>query len=416
VSLFYQEIMELSRSKPVLRLEEEAREERREPTRITEHRVLSPEETVRRLRSSLDRFVYGQECLKTLLLAAVASGVDALVVSPPGEAKTYTVDVLAHSINGCRYFKMFMSFEVTVYDIAGPPIVHEYDEAGKKRIEMEIDFSRGIVNAHIALFDEVFKAPGQVAQLIYGILAERKISYRGQSMPLKKLWVTVGLSNEKEIERRADDELFEPLFDRFYARLWLPRTPPDQILAILDLVYQRPDDPRLRSPTPVVSVDDVERLRQEVNNMIRDRSKYSRYRIFLAKIIEAAKDAGIEVSPRKAVMLLRLIPALELVGVKGFGAKIYYLRHSLAGSKDEAAKLGEVIAKKFGLEVYQKVEELIAEAEREISRANFGLARDKLARAERMIRSSSMPDDDKETYLETIARLKKVVEATLRGV
>ena len=124
--------------------------------------------------------------------------------------------------------------------------------------------------------------------------------------------------------------------------------------------------------------------------------------------MRAAVEAGIDVSPRKAVMLLRLLPALEIVGVRGLGSKVVYLQHSFATTPQDVAKIGEALQKHIDFSRYAMVEELLSQAEQELARKNFGIVEDLLRKIEKLARE--LPDEsDRETYLEAVRRIRSMI-------
>ncbi len=107
---------------------------------------MSPEEVVSVLRRNLDANVYGQHRLKTVVLATLAGRLDTLIVSPPGEAKTLSIDVVAESVDA-PYYSRLMTSDTTSFDVIGYPLTREVQEGNVRRIEVDIDPDTGALNA-----------------------------------------------------------------------------------------------------------------------------------------------------------------------------------------------------------------------------------------------------------------------------
>jgi len=345
---------------------------------------------VQKILSNLDVYVYGMWHAKRAALASVIAKLDFAIFSRPGEAKTWLIDVLAKSV-GAKYFRKLFTFDTTTADILGPPIIKQNGD----KIAIEYDISKGILNANIALLDEVYKAPGPVLVLLYSIMANRKADFGGVTYELTDLWTVVGLTNIKELEERLEEAAVEPLHDRFVVRLFLERTPVNEMYNILDLMYSKSgQDPRLRKIEQVATPDDVRRLQKLNDDLLV--MHYQRYKAVLMKIVEAASDA-VDISPRKVVMLMRLLPALDIVGVRGLMSKAVYVIHSLSNNPDELKQISESVQKKLNFKIYNQIEELIAQIEREINRKNFGYAEDLMERAVDVV--DKLPsEEDRETY------------------
>jgi len=346
------------------------------------------DEVVQRILATLDAYVYGMWHAKRAALASVIARLDFAIFSKPGEAKTWLIDVLAKAV-GAKYFRKLFTFDTTTADILGPPIIRQSGD----KVAIEYDLSKGILSANIALLDEVYKAPGPVLVLLYSIMANREADVGGTTYKLEDLWTVVGLTNIKELEERLEESAVEPLHDRFVVRLFLERTPVSEMYNILDLVYGRSgQDPRLRKVEQVAAPDDIRRLQKFADDLLVQ--QYPRYKAMLMKIVESVSK---DVSPRKVVMLMRLLPALDIVGVRGFVAKAVYIAHSLSDNPDELKQISDSIHNKLNLGMYNKVEELIAQIEREVGRKNFGYAEDLMERAVELV--EKLPsEEDREAY------------------
>ena len=373
---------------------------------------VNPYSLARGLLDELSKYVFGHRYMKLTTIAALLSGTNLLIVSPPGEAKTYTIDVLA-ALTSAKYYRRLMTYDTTVFDIIGYPVTKEVeaDVGGKvaRVIDVEPDWRSGIRDANIALFDEVFKAPGPVAQLIYDVLALRKLSWRGSTITLNDLWAVYGLTNPAEIREKlgSGDPVFEPLYDRFPVRLWLERTPIDQFPHILDIVYQG-------SPgtiNPVTTPDEVRAAREAVRKLLR--SKYHIYKDYVMRVVRAAKDAGIDISPRKAVQALPILPGLDVVGATTV-EKFMILAMSFSDSQDQVVKVTGYLGTDKLLATIKDVEDRLRGVEESIRKLNLGDAAEQLRELEKEL--GALPEEEREVFMREVRRLKERVRRLWREV
>ncbi len=61
-----------------------------------------------RLKEELDKYVVGNEDVKTAVITGLLTGFPTLLIGDPGTAKTYTIEILSKMIAGIRPEELFI--------------------------------------------------------------------------------------------------------------------------------------------------------------------------------------------------------------------------------------------------------------------------------------------------------------------
>ena len=62
----------------------------------------------RRLKDELDKYVVGNEDVKTAVITGLLTGFPTLLIGDPGTAKTYTIEILSKMIDGVKPEELFI--------------------------------------------------------------------------------------------------------------------------------------------------------------------------------------------------------------------------------------------------------------------------------------------------------------------
>ncbi len=259
-------------------------------------------DAMRRVQSSINSVILGQEGLVQRLLIALLTNNHALVEGVPGLAKTLTVSALARSIDA-TFTRIQFTPDLLPADIVGTLIFNP----------READFSvrRGPIFANVVLADEINRAPAKVQSALLEAMQERQVSIGGETLPLPDPFLV--LATQNPIEHEGTYPLPEAQLDRFMLKVLVDYPPRDAERAILHRAIEG-DEVEL---TPVVTRDEVLALRSavaavEVNERLRE---------YILRIMEATRQPArfqlealaplIEfgASPRASVFLARAAQA-----------------------------------------------------------------------------------------------------------
>lgn len=153
------------------------------------------------------RFLEREEVIDGLLVALVARQ-HAVLLGPPGTAKSELIGELAACFTGARCFRWLLTRFSTPEEVFGPVSLAALEKGSYQRVT-----AGKLPEAEIAFIDEVFKASSAILNILLAVMNERVFHNDGQpvNVPLISLF---GASNELPEE----GEGLEALYDRFLLR------------------------------------------------------------------------------------------------------------------------------------------------------------------------------------------------------
>lgn len=146
------------------------------------------------------------DVVRGLVLAALAQE-NAVLVGPPGTAKSMLTRAFVDAFEGASYFEHLLTRFTTPDELFGP-----WKLTALQRDVFERETAGRLPTAHVAFLDEVFKANSASLNSLLAVLNERVFHDAGRSIPLP-LRMVVGASNEYPT---ADET--SALWDRFVVR------------------------------------------------------------------------------------------------------------------------------------------------------------------------------------------------------
>jgi MoxR-like ATPase len=156
-----------------------------------------------------DRIFEREEVIDDLMRALIA-GENVLLLGPPGTGKTLLADLFGRHIEQAEVFKWLMNRTTDPADIVGPYSVKQMENDRFLRI------TKGRApQAHVAFFDEIFKANEPALNFMLSMLNEG-IFYNDGKAEDVELRIAIGASNEYP---ETDD--LEAFYDRFIFRHWV---------------------------------------------------------------------------------------------------------------------------------------------------------------------------------------------------
>src|SRR5579859_907122 len=153
-----------------------------------------------------ERFLGKDEVIRLLLVAAVA-GEHAVLIGPPGTAKSALIRTFARMMQA-SYFEYLLTRFTEPNEIFGPVDIGAFREGRYERR------TEGMLpEAEIVFLDEVFKSNSAILNALLTLLNERRYTSGGrvQKCPLLSAF---GASNEV-----PSDETLTAIYDRFLLRI-----------------------------------------------------------------------------------------------------------------------------------------------------------------------------------------------------
>jgi MoxR-like ATPase len=135
----------------------------------------------------------------------------AVLLGPPGTAKSALARALCGAIDGAKFFERLLTKFTTPEEIFGPMSL-----AALERDEFRRVTKGKLPEAHIAFLDETFKANSAILNSLLTAMNER-VFHNGNGAPVScPLISLIGASNEM-----PEDESLAALFDRFTIRFYV---------------------------------------------------------------------------------------------------------------------------------------------------------------------------------------------------
>jgi MoxR-like ATPase len=309
---------------------------------------------LRRVAEHLDAEFVGRGEVVRLLLISLLAGEHAVLIGPPGTAKSALLKSLSGLLDA-RYFEYLLTRFTEPNEIFGPVDIEAY-RSGTYRRRTE-----GMLpEAEVVFLDEIFKSNSVILNSLLSILNDRQFMSGGATIqcPLVSMF---GASNEVP----SDDSL-DALFDRFLLRIrseYLDAHQFDALLARGHAREIRRVEPRHEAPK--LDAEAVHAANREVVS----RENFSpAFMGDYKNLVFQIRAEGIRFSDRRAVKFLKLFSASVYLDGRAEpdGADLAVLKHAW-NSEDQAPILDELVT--------PVVEAFYVEhPERRSSRARTGLA------------------------------------------
>lgn len=251
------------------------------------------------------QFVGREEAVRALLTTTVAQS-NAVLLGPPGTAKSALVGALTQSLPG-KGFETLLTRETPSTALFG-----DLDLASLRMGVRRQDIRGYISEATWALLDECFKGGSHLLNALLRVANEREARFEGEStftkLPLK---VIFGMSNEPPEGiggRRAGSVDMAALWDRFAVRLFLS---PDFSHTARSAVRKSQFVRAAVGPAPVLTMDEWVAASAEAKRI--DEGVSATYEAALFDLIDAFRGAGKALSPRKENLIFTLAAAHAVV-------------------------------------------------------------------------------------------------------
>jgi MoxR-like ATPase len=254
------------------------------------------------LRFKLADMFVGRELEIDATIASLISGEPAILVGPPGTAKTAMVEALAKLVSA-KYFYYLLTRFTEPDELLGPLDIRALREGVYARVT-----AGRLPEAEIAFLDEVFKASSAIRNTLLDIILHRRFLNNGTyvKLPLLTLYTA-----SNEVSTDAEDQAF---YDRLTIRCFVkPVEAPlweELLVKGVRLATETLD------PSPVLGVEQVKEYKRAVNarasEMLADPDLRSKIVVALAEL----KNRGVELSDRRKVKLVIVAAAYSILNAE----------------------------------------------------------------------------------------------------
>lgn len=256
-----------------------------------------PLHTVDKLNNALQHvkttFV-GKDDIIDLMGICLAGRENLFLLGPPGTAKSALVRELAKLLQG-KTFEYLLTRFTEPNELFGPFDIRKLREG-----ELITNTEGMLPEASLIFLDELLNANSAILNSLLMVLNER-IFRRGRETRHLPALMIVGASNHL-----PEDEALQALFDRFLLRVRCDNVDPQHLNDVLNagwLLEQK------NGPAPQgITTEEV----KEIQGLI-SRVDLSGIRPAYIELVEKLRNAGVQVSDRRAVKLQRMIAASALL-------------------------------------------------------------------------------------------------------
>ena len=279
----------------------------------------------------LESSFLGRDETIRLLLIAVVAGEHAVLIGPPGTAKSALIRMFARLIQA-QYFEYLLTRFTEPNELFGPVDIRAFREGKyERRVENMLP------TAEIVFLDEVFKSNSAILNALLTLLNERKFMSGGVVMrcPLLSCF---GASNEV-----PTDETLTAIFDRFLLRIRSDNLDAYHFQDLLIKGVQQEIMTLSDAPVqPLASAREVQGVHRAFAQRMRfTEDFFSQYKGLIFQI----RAEGVSVSDRRVVKLLKLFAASAFLDgrPRPDSGDFFVLKH-IWNNVDQAAILESIVS------------------------------------------------------------------------
>jgi MoxR-like ATPase len=240
------------------------------------------------------RFLGKDEVIRLLLVSAIA-GEHAVLIGPPGTAKSALIRTFARLVHA-RYFEYLLTRFTEPNEIFGPVDIRAFREGRYERR------TEGMLpDAEIVFLDEVFKSSSAILNALLTLLNERRYM-SGRQVMSSPLISAFGASNEV-----PTDDTLTAIYDRFVLRI---RNENLDAYHFQDLLQKGLDlELAQSSGEPAEALVTARELADAQRDLLRTTRYDDEFFSLYKGIVFQIRAEGVTLSDRRVVKLLKLFAA-----------------------------------------------------------------------------------------------------------
>ena len=272
----------------------------------------------------------GKDEVIRLLLISVLAGEHAVLIGPPGTAKSALIRMFSRLLSA-RYFEYLLTRFTEPNEIFGPVDIAAFREG---RYERRVEGM--LPQAEIVFLDEVFKSNSAILNALLTLLNERRYTSGGVVMKCPLL-SAFGASNEV-----PTDETLGAIFDRFLLRIRSDNLDAYHFNDLLAKGIHHEVMGMTDAPVkPLATAAEIAALHRNASQRLKFSEEFfSAYKGIVFQI----RAEGITLSDRRVVKLLKLFAASALLDgrVHPDASDFFILKH-IWNNEDQAAILEAIV-------------------------------------------------------------------------
>lgn len=216
------------------------------------------------------------------------------LLGPPGTAKSALVRELANLVQG-KTFEYLLTRFTEPNELFGP-----FDIRRLREGDLVTNTEGMLPEANLIFLDELLNANSAILNSLLMILNEKVFRRGRETRPLPVLMI-VGASNHL-----PEDEALAALFDRFLLRVRCDYVEPHLLNNVLDAGWKL--ERKETTAAPKIAYEDIFSIQNQMQTV-----DLQGIRPQYIDVIQKLRNAGVQVSDRRAVKLQRLIAASALL-------------------------------------------------------------------------------------------------------
>lgn len=240
-----------------------------------------------------EKFV-GKDDIIDLMGICLAGRENLFLLGPPGTAKSAMVRELSKLING-KTFEYLLTRFTEPNELFGPFDIRKLREG-----DLVTNTEGMLPEANLIFLDELLNANSAILNSLLMVLNEKVFRRGRENRPLPVVMI-VGASNHL-----PEDEALHALFDRFLIRVKCDYVDPALLNNVLTAGWKL--EQKTIPGDIEISADDIFRVQSMIGDV-----DLEQIRPAYINLVEMLRNAGVQVSDRRAVKLQRLIAASALL-------------------------------------------------------------------------------------------------------
>ncbi|SFP59402.1 AAA family ATPase [Parafilimonas terrae] len=259
-----------------------------------------------KLQSEIKKVIVGQNDMVRLIMVALLANGHVLIEGVPGVAKTLTAKLVAKCLK-TGFSRIQFTPDLMPSDVLGTNIFNP----GTGQFE----FKRGPVFSNIILIDEINRAPAKTQAALFEVMQEQQVTMDGITHVMNNPFLVIATQNP--VEQEGTYRLPEAQLDRFLFKIIVPYPNEAEEINILQRFHQFTEDNVLNIVEPVISDEQVIRLRQLIKHIVVEENLIH----FIAKISVATRNdkaVYLGASPRATIAILNAAKAYAALSGRDF--------------------------------------------------------------------------------------------------
>lgn len=261
---------------------------------------------VEQIKGTLAKIIVGQHDVIELIIAGILADGHILIEGVPGVAKTLTAKLVAKAIDA-QYSRIQFTPDLMPSDVLGTSVFSPKTS--------EFEFRRGPIFGNIILIDEINRSPAKTQSALFEVMEERQVTIDGQTYKMQEPFIV--LATQNPVEQEGTYRLPEAQLDRFLFKIEIKYPTLEEEISIITQQHQQNPADQLSQIAPVLSIQDVIALRQQVKSLHVEPKLLE----FVAKIIHETrnnKSLYLGGSPRASLAIINAAKAIAAIKGRDF--------------------------------------------------------------------------------------------------